>query len=1174
MPVAYAVKPYPRSDEQFKAWIKKLRHLGFQIQNGRWSKKYESAQELRELIAHVDIEIEEADINIASPESPPQRLLAYWKQALDLANLDDLFVSPEKKSAAVLQDIPLGRIIGGNLPGRVEYIGEDTQRRGQFEAFMDGATDALKGLPKGADLAEDGTSRGVPILILLGAMKRDPKNRSQFKGRVDLAVAGWYLPTSGELTPLPSIGMLVNAKNLAPQDNPRQPLLGDADQLSTVLAEMHEAIANASSENPLAWQEYWQHIDQAFQALQRKSGLKPTSVSTFNYLPYKNSRAREHLACIGIVPAQVTNAANRQLVRLYDSLTEHNAPPALLSRLMQGESGHHAPLADWVGLRQDADAARRMHRGHMGAAFGLDATQRQAVWQAMSSRDGDWVAVSGPPGTGKTSMLQGFIASIAVEAALNQGPSPLVIASSANNQAVKNIIKAFATIAATRADDDPPALEHRWIRNLPSYGWYAPAQSAESKEENAGFQQLCRNRQGFNAFTTNGIAADFEWPITVPPDEVEALRRHFLETFEVARQTVPVLRAQAKCVSVDQVRDRLAALLANLVGDSPSSALSICLRAADELGSVPALAPYDKLCWATRRSSRLDDQRKHRETRRRFKTMRDDRRMLAEQRDALCAAIERIEVPPSSWWRRTLKTVRVILGAPDAARVAQQHLATLLARFSVSPVPDPDDWAALVRAAEVFRRELEKRENVLAQTIATRTNRIERADQLYRAWTNDSAPLIDGLKITHRVRRLLDDTARLGRSDKDAKSWTSGFGAGLQGEDAPELPGIQRDAWTIATRLRHGSLQQQDIIDDILEPCERLIDTTIRRVAFHLAMRYWEARWLIDCDSVIDGEDASAVERSLRRAAMLAPVIVATAQSMPALMGISGNSEAPPSFGWSMADWLIIDEAGQLTPQLGAPISALAKRALVVGDVEQLKPISGLDIATDRALLRVFGLNVQGPMLEQRGLAAAQGSMMAAAERAACRHRNVEEKRWGATLKFHYRCRRTIIEFCNELVYNQMDPLVPMIPDLPPETRLLPPMSFVSVPGQQTPLDGSSWNALELDHLVGWLHEQRLTIEQHYASKNGTGNSPLDLADLVAIVTPYKAQRDQIEEAIKSRLDPLYPTSGGRQPLSTRMTIGTVHALQGAECPIVLFSAVSTLDGSVAVRSAGQAVVI
>ena len=44
---------------------------------------------------------------------------------------------------------------------------------------------------------------------------------------------------------------------------------------------------------------------------------------------------------------------------------------------------------------------------------------------------------------------------------------------------------------------------------------------------------------------------------------------------------------------------------------------------------------------------------------------------------------------------------------------------------------------------------------------------------------------------------------------------------------------------------------------------------------------------------------------------------------------------------YNFIDLLIVDEAGQISPEIGLPAFALAKKAVVVGDEQQIPPVWG-----------------------------------------------------------------------------------------------------------------------------------------------------------------------------------------------------------------------------------------
>ena len=87
---------------------------------------------------------------------------------------------------------------------------------------------------------------------------------------------------------------------------------------------------------------------------------------------------------------------------------------------------------------------------------------------------------------------------------------------------------------------------------------------------------------------------------------------------------------------------------------------------------------------------------------------------------------------------------------------------------------------------------------------------------------------------------------------------------------------------------------------------------------------------------------------------------------------------------------------------------------------------------------------------------------------------------------------------------------------------------------------GSVLNRAEAAAIIAWLEGERKALEQAYAKP---------LHKIVAIVTPFKAQEDELRSIAQS--SPEAEALDG-------MTIGTVHSLQGAQCPIVIFSPVNT----------------
>lgn len=153
--------------------------------------------------------------------------------------------------------------------------------------------------------------------------------------------------------------------------------------------------------------------------------------------------------------------ASSQIQRLYQYLEEESAFPPLYEGLLSTAPRNHV-----LGSEVLAGTIAQDFTGTMSNEFPLTDTQRIAVRGFCRDGKGEVTAVSGPPGTGKTTMLQAIVASTLVNHALAKADPPIIIGTSTNNQAVTNIIESFGSVAKD-AKDNPTVWEHRWIVEAP-----------------------------------------------------------------------------------------------------------------------------------------------------------------------------------------------------------------------------------------------------------------------------------------------------------------------------------------------------------------------------------------------------------------------------------------------------------------------------------------------------------------------------------------------------------------------------------------------------------------------------------------------------------------------------------------------------------------------------------
>ena len=150
----------------------------------------------------------------------------------------------------------------------------------------------------------------------------------------------------------------------------------------------------------------------------------------------------------------------------------------------------------------------------------------------------------------------------------------------------------------------------------------------------------------------------------------------------------------------------------------------------------------------------------------------------------------------------------------------------------------------------------------------------------------------------------------------------------------------------------------QDGVD--LLAFDRAADRSVRFHLFLLATHYWEGRWLLEIGKTLPalqriqksdrgGNDRSMVEPMWSRRMMLTPCAVSTFATLPRKMTCRDNASGSyrTEYLFNHIDLLIVDEAGQVLPEVAGPSFALAKRALVIGDNQQIEPISAMTTAVD-----------------------------------------------------------------------------------------------------------------------------------------------------------------------------------------------------------------------------------
>ena len=270
-----------------------------------------------------------------------------------------------------------------------------------------------------------------------------------------------------------------------------------------------------------------------------------------------------------VVKANQPVGASKHILPLYDHLLMCKKEVPLLARFASMQMPPVEPL-----LAANAKFSERL--GHSGDEFPLAKAQRDALSHYLTQQPGDMLAVNGPPGTGKTTLVLSIIATEWARAALNKTEPPVVIATSTNNQAVTNIIEAFGKDFGHGTG----AMAGRWLPELKSYGAYFPssgrkAEAAKKYQTEDFFNRVesleyVEDAQAF--YLERARAAFPSMECRSPECVVELLHDRLTEHFVQLKQIEPAwnslnrIRQERKAISEDldqYIQDKSSLLLEN-----------------------------------------------------------------------------------------------------------------------------------------------------------------------------------------------------------------------------------------------------------------------------------------------------------------------------------------------------------------------------------------------------------------------------------------------------------------------------------------------------------------------------------------------------------------------------------------------------------------------------------
>ncbi|MBE9465423.1 AAA domain-containing protein [Dyadobacter subterraneus] len=559
-----------------------------------------------------------------------------------------------------------------------------------------------------------------------------------------------------------------------------------------------------------------------------------------------------------LIPDEDINAATG-IIQLYEKIAAETTIPPLLSEFINLENSiasQPLPVSDLMD-------ANFLHLGQMGFDFPLSISQRKGLYTFLHGNDKVF-AVNGPPGTGKTTLLQSIVANKIVESAITGENPPVILACSTNNQAVTNIIDSFS-----KSTTKPGKLEGRWLPELEGYATYLPS-NGKSETELKGINYKKQNGNGLFSKVEN-------------KEYLEKATEYFLQ-----KSTVYF---NSSHLSIEDITKKLRSEIIdiqNLLKDAST-------KWKEYLNVESILSAYvgdQFLTKTTYYSNEIIDEK-----------------VLSKDISSLTILEERIiqYFQNESFFRKVFCS----LGVKTALKNRAAEIRILL------------------------------RDSLIAEKANFQFTKSAILDIIN-----------DKIKIAKAISKTVIEW----------KSWKNkNF---IQGNP----PRTEEEYWEFEY-LKIDGAKEGDKEKSKPNCFYDELDVTLRHKAFQLSLHYWEARWLSKIDTDLkdpnfDKKGIDAVKNRWMRQAMLTPCFVSTFYMSPKFFSSfkflkkseDGKNifDNPPLFNF--IDLLIVDEAGQVSPEVGAATFSLAKQAVVVGDVKQIEPVWNITNKIDVGNLKKGGL--------------------------------------------------------------------------------------------------------------------------------------------------------------------------------------------------------------------------
>ena len=783
--------------------------------------------------------------------------------------------------------------------------------------------------------------------------------------------------------------------------------------------------------NTLNWSSYWKDCEHFFR-----------EVSGKHFKDYKDSESHQFSICKLEESNTTRNILNLYNDLVFDKNAKNQKFPILEKVLEIEEEPKNYDLSDIeVFLNPN-------HFGQMNGEFPLSLSQRIAFAQFTSKHNQKAFAINGPPGTGKTTILQSVIANTISQAVLKKENAPLMVGCSTNNQAITNILDSM------KLKETSNTLSNRWLPDVTSLGLYLAA-SSKGKDASKEYQVATTN------FLNDGFVRKLDDKAKISGYEdffKSKFKAHF--KIQITDEDFDILDYLFKVIKTTKSQINKTA--------------KITLRKFEttEILKQNGYKNYKGLVAKLKEVKRLIQKNQEKQ-----KQLNQIGNSLLERNKAIPFYVKLLPF--------------------NKFRVIRENAYKLVAQPFYNEFPENFKWYkyALINA------EIEK---LLFNTI--------NKEQELKSLFSELSELKNDIDFRNEEHQ------------KFVSHWLGNY----------------KEKWE---DLIKNTKQEYNNLE-VLEDTAAKLDVSYRNELFWCCVHYreWEyIQELKQTEAENKERGRSPYVAKLKRLAKVTPLFISTFHTLPKFSTYYKYPEGN-RFYKELFDLMIVDEAGQVSPEVAAPSLTFAKKILAVGDVFQIEPVWGVVKGVDYVNTEKHSIindEKDFETIDNLGFTASNGNLMKMIKKAtpfSFTHSNGESEK-GAYLLEHRRCLNPIIEYSKDNVYKGSLKL--MVGNSHNKKHDLPPLGYIHIDGSSEKHNGSSRkNIKEANAIVQWVINNKDELEKAY-------NKPV--SEILAIITPFSAQKIIIKQLLKKHLD---------KSITDNLITGTVHALQGAERPIILFSTV------------------